>query len=114
MNRFDEMFKRADFSSLIQFVMYGMSDEAETGTDYEKRVENSLDNLFSTLEDKFPYLNRNDPVLCEALSSFAIIHDEAYFESGFITGIKMYKNIEQRFSKIHLENLLSTDEETEN
>lgn len=114
MDKFNEILKRTDFSSLIQFVMYGMSDEAEAGTDYEKSIENSLDKFFSTLESKFPYLNRNDPVLCDALSSFALIHDEAYFERGFIAGLKMYKNIEQKFSKIHLEKLLSADGETKN
>lgn len=85
-------------------MMYGIIDETGFEGDYEERVENSFDKIFTTLEKEFQGLDRENEILYDTVSEFAIAHDEAYFEKGFIMGLKIYKSIEEILSAPKEEN----------
>lgn len=102
-NELKGMLKKVKLEQIIAYVLYDTDADNKNEETYEKKVENSYNTFFECIEKIYPSMDRNESKLWDAVTDFATIHDEVYFEIGTIIGFQFYKNLERGFKMIDIE-----------
>lgn len=102
-NELKKMLKKVNLEQVVAYLLYDTDAENKNEEIYENKVENSYNTFFECIEKVYPFVNRNEGKLWDAVTEFASVHDEVYFEFGIIVGFRLYKNLEQGFKKLYSE-----------
>ncbi len=94
MNRAIETLGKLKLEKFILDLLYGMGSLEETAEGYGEKIKNSYDEFTEKLEYLYEGVDKEDNRLFDIVSDFAEIHDDVYFEVGFLTGIKLIKSLE--------------------
>ena len=93
MSEFTEIMKKISLENLMSYLIYGMDSSRENFESYGDKIEKSFEVLFEKLEQLYDGADRNDNRLFDAVSDFAILHDDIYFEVGVIIGTELFTEI---------------------
>ncbi len=93
----NDMLKRGNLSNLISYLIYDVGSNGETIDNYEKRLEESYETIFSELERLYSEADRQDDNLFDLVVDFATIHDDIYFETGVLVGFQLYKGLDEGY-----------------
>lgn len=99
MSELTEILKKVNLENLMPYLIYGTDSSREIFDNYEEKIESSFDELFEKLESLYENADREDNRLFDAIGDFALIHDDVYFEAGFLTGVQLSKCLEQSYKK---------------
>ena len=99
MSELKGLFEKIKIENLMAFLIYGTDSGGEMVDNYDRKIEESYDDILLELERKYPELDRNDDELLNIITDFAAIHDYVYFESGVMAGFQLYKNMDQVYKK---------------
>ena len=99
MSEFTEIMKKISLENLMSYLIYGMDSSRENFESYGDKIEKSFEVLFEKLEQLYDGADRNDNRLFDAVSDFAILHDDIYFEVGVIIGTELFKVLENSYRK---------------
>lgn len=75
-------------------MIYDSGTDEKVITDYDRKMEQSYDTFFIDLERLYPKADRTNNALFDAVVRFACIHDDTYFETGVLTGFRLYKEMD--------------------
>lgn len=95
MNYFEEIQKRATLNNLMSYLLTGTDTDEEVTETKDELLDKAYDDLFAQLETMFPGASRDNNRLYNAVVDFAIVHQDIFFESGVLTGVQLYRNLNQ-------------------
>lgn len=76
-------------------LIYGIDFAKEKGMgNYKEQIERSFEEVTTKLQALYGVEIKDDNRFFDIISDFAEIHDDVYFEAGFLTGIKLVKGLE--------------------
>lgn len=61
--------------------------------DGKEKIEKSFEELYKRLEDLHKKFDRNDDRLFDVITDFAAVHDNVYFDMGFLAGARLVKKL---------------------
>lgn len=93
----NDMLKRSNLSNLISYLVYDVGSNGETIGNYEKRLKESYETIFSELEKMYSEADRQDDSLFGLVVDFATVHDNIYFETGVLVGFQLYKGLDEGY-----------------
>ena len=93
MSEFQEILNRAKLENLVSYLLSGTSSDEEFIADKDALLQKAYTDLFNSLESMFPGADRRDDRLFDAILSFAAAQETIYFETGILTGIRLYKGL---------------------
>lgn len=89
-----ESLGKTKMEQLISRLIYDAEPSKVIHEDWEERLENSFKEFTTRLEALYEGIDQDDNCLFGAIADFAQIHDDIYFETGFLTGVKLAKRLE--------------------
>lgn len=66
----------------------------------EQNISMSYNKFCSNLNKLYPVIDKDDEELLAIIYEFALIHDNAYFETGVLAGFQLYKEFEDGYKKL--------------
>lgn len=99
MSEIKKILKRIKLDNLVSYLIYGKDFAKESNENFDEKLYDSFEEIFSRLEKLYPEANRQDNSLFEAVTDFSLIHDELYFEAGLLAGFQLYKSLDQGFNQ---------------
>ena len=96
----DDMFYRANLSSLAKFLIQGdESNEEAPYRRYSERLMEADHRAAEFLRDRFPVLKEYDEIMAYYYDQTEVIQD-VYFEIGLILGAKIALEISKRMEEL--------------
>lgn len=89
-----EALGKMQMEQLISHLIYDSEASKAISENCEERIENSFKEFTAKLEPLYEEIDKDDNRLFDAIADFAQIHDDIYFEIGFLTGVKLAKRLE--------------------
>lgn len=91
MTYLDEILKRANITTLSDFILYGESNRAAPAKDYQERLDRSYEECIEMIKK---YDSRGeDSELYAAVNEMVTEHMEVYMELGIRAGFRMFHTI---------------------
>lgn len=94
-----EILGKPKLERFILALLYGIDLLEKAEEDYEEKIKDSYEGFTAKLEHLYEGVDGEDNRLFDLVADFAEIHDDVYFEIGFLTGVKLVKGLESVFNK---------------
>lgn len=95
-----EIFKKIKLENLISYFIFDSYEYEIEIEDYEQKLGESYDILLEKIRNICPDVGIHEDDLFDAVTDFATIHDDVYFEMGILIGFQLFKNMEDGYKKI--------------
>lgn len=99
MNKSIEILGKPKLERFILALLYGMDSLEKAEEDYEEKIKDSYEGFTAKLEHLYEGVDGEDNRLFDLVADFAEIHEDVYFEIGFLTGVKLLKSLESVYKK---------------
>ncbi len=67
---------------------------------YRKQVDAALEHMFERLDQIFRVSCRDNKEVCDALSGFSSVCQDAYFKAGLAAGFQICKNLDREYLNV--------------
>lgn len=84
---------------LENFFLQFFNGENTADESFADRIAQSFEDIFETLEKLYDGADREDEHLFNAISAFAGVHDDTYFQAGLLIGASFMRQLEKEYNK---------------
>lgn len=99
MNKSIEILGKDKLERYIATLLYGKDALEGIEENYEEKIKDSYEGFTVKLGDLYEGVEVEDDRLFDLVTDFAEVHDDVYFEIGFLTGVKLVKSLESAYQK---------------
>lgn len=101
MGIYNDVMGRVNADNLTAHLLYDASQaEEKKETSVEERVGQAYETLFKQLKEVIPSADPDNDELMDIIVNFARTFEEVYFEVGLAAGFGLYKNMQDKLSRL--------------